>query len=251
MRPAGYHIGGSMILTPNALRVLDHLGVYEEIRVKGFEHEGATFYNPNYPKGGVFGTLILGSQEHYGHPALRLYRDTLRQALLDEAHRRGIEFHWNMRYTCVEQETSEFVTVAFENGEKVMADFVIGVDGINSRVRQYIAPDTPPQFTGQLCIVSFAKREKLKNQGGLKTPQIYLGKAGAFGVMPTTAALEDILFFATIQAQDRTKEEWQALDTDKEGLKTMLQKMFSGDEWPPIVHELVTNAPNDKYFAWP
>ena len=251
MRPANYHIGGSLVLTPNALRVLDQLGVYEKIRVKGFEHDGVAFYNPNYPRGGVFGTLILGSKERYGYPALRLYRDMLRQALLDEAHRRGVKFHWNMRCISVENETSQSATVIFENGEKVTADLVIGADGINSRVRQYIAPHTAPQFTGQLCIIGFAKKAALKNQQGLEVPRMYLGKAMAFGVMLAIATHEDILFFSTMQSKDRTREEWQALDADKEGLKAMLQGVVPGDEWPPIVHELVTSTPKETYFIWP
>ena len=100
--PANFARTGSMALCPNALRVLDHLGLYSSLKSQGYSHDGGTMLSTS---GTTLGRLILGSEETYGYHALRLYRRTPRNALVEEAQRCGIEIHFDMKCVGIEQET--------------------------------------------------------------------------------------------------------------------------------------------------
>jgi hypothetical protein len=65
------------MLSPNALRILDDMGVYERIQNKGFSFEALTFKNEN---GETTGKYFFGCEKLYGYQGLRIYR----KALLDE-----------------------------------------------------------------------------------------------------------------------------------------------------------------------
>src|SRR5450755_3914992 len=66
-RPLTNTHSGSMVLTSNALRVLDCVGIYTRLRSIGSVHDGVDFVNV---KGDALGWLVLGDEEQYGYPAL-------------------------------------------------------------------------------------------------------------------------------------------------------------------------------------
>ena len=65
------------MLSPNALRILDVLGVYKRIRGKRFNFETCVF--KNY-EGKTTDEYYFGLEKLYGYKALRIYR----QVLIDE-----------------------------------------------------------------------------------------------------------------------------------------------------------------------
>jgi flavin-dependent dehydrogenase len=49
---------------------------------------------------------------------------------------RGLEIHWSKTFKDLRMEEAGPVTICFEDGDTAQADFVIGTDGSNSKVRQ-------------------------------------------------------------------------------------------------------------------
>jgi 2-polyprenyl-6-methoxyphenol hydroxylase-like FAD-dependent oxidoreductase len=73
-------IGGTIVLAPNALRVLDQtMSIYDRIRKVGFEYEHIEFYSED---GWRLGGLVNGDRKAYGYPALRINRPAIVEALL-------------------------------------------------------------------------------------------------------------------------------------------------------------------------
>jgi 2-polyprenyl-6-methoxyphenol hydroxylase-like FAD-dependent oxidoreductase len=230
------------------MRVLDHLGVSDQVHAQGFLHDFGSFVNI---KGNPIGKLVLGSQELYGYPAVRLYRNSLRQVLLAEASRQGIEIRYGMRCIKVSTETDGSASLVFENGESVRADLVVGTDGMNSPVREYIAPGEIPRFTGQVAVIGFAEKSSVRSAKEVDTTTMILSAEGSFATMPADGISDKIMFFSTIETHDRTKEEWLDFNMDKQGLKDFLQDPFASERWPETVRGLVTETPANTFFCWP
>ena len=62
---------GALMLSPNALRVLDAIGIYERVRTKGYNFQTLTFNNDEHE---FLDAYYMGSRQKYGYDALRLYR---------------------------------------------------------------------------------------------------------------------------------------------------------------------------------
>jgi 2-polyprenyl-6-methoxyphenol hydroxylase-like FAD-dependent oxidoreductase len=247
-RPKGYSVGGSMVLTPNALRVCDRLGIYSQLREEGFAHDGGEIVNT---KGELIGNLVLGSEKLFGYPALRLYRTFLRETLLTKAESRGVKVKYDMRcVSVIESVAGGSVVLEFANGEEVEGDLVIGSDGIHSALRQYIDPqNSEPTFSGQLAVCGFAPRDMV-TASDVEKVEMILGSKGSFARMPAAGKDNDILFFSTLEVPDRSQEEWRMLMDNKTELLGLLEK-FSSEEWPDIVRGLIRDAPKEKYYGFP
>src|SRR6266404_2937860 len=83
----------------------------------------------------------------YGAPYYTFHRADLLDALASGLDRRLI--HLDHRLVGVE-ERSEGVVLAFANGAKVEAEFVIGADGVRSVIRQALYGNDNPTYTGQM-----------------------------------------------------------------------------------------------------
>lgn len=93
-RSRDYQHGGNIAPAPNPLRVMDHIGIYDRLRTSGYNYEELAFTNG---AGHVLGKFLNGSQNEYNFPALRVHRTTVRQELIQEVEREGIEIYWNKK----------------------------------------------------------------------------------------------------------------------------------------------------------
>src|ERR1700722_11694659 len=133
--------------------------------------------------------------------------------------------------------------VLFEGGEVVAAEFVIGTDGIHSRIRPFIAPQTEPQFSGLMGVMGTVMAENLQNfasDHGLQLPSMLFGANGSFAIVPASFDGKEAGYFATIEAEDRGQEGWAKLEENKPELKKLLGDRFWGGKfsWLPLGREL-------------
>jgi 2-polyprenyl-6-methoxyphenol hydroxylase-like FAD-dependent oxidoreductase len=99
------------------------------------------------------------------------------------------------------------------------ADLVVGTDGMHSPVREHVAPGEVRKFTGQVAVVGFTKKTSVRENEEIVSTKMILSAEGSFAMMPVDGASDQIMFFSTIETQDRTKEEWRKFNMNKQGLR--------------------------------
>jgi 2-polyprenyl-6-methoxyphenol hydroxylase-like FAD-dependent oxidoreductase len=197
-----------------------------------------------------------GSRKLYHFEALRIHRITVAEELRKELKRQEIPIHFNMKRTGIKEESDQCVVVSFENDQTMEARFVIGADGIHSRVRPFIASESHPQFSGLMGVMRTVDRrnlDSLNTESNLPLPCMLFGSAGSFAIMPSSYDGEEIGYFATIESQDRSRDEWAQLDRNGAELKEMLETRFVPEDrdWPAVVKELCTKTPFSTLTSWP
>ncbi|KAF2105103.1 salicylate hydroxylase [Rhizodiscina lignyota] len=250
VRSKDWEHGGNIALAPNALRVMDSIGLYDEIRSSGFNYQELAFTSGN---GHTLGKFLNGSIKEYHYPALRIHRTIVREALRKKVEEVGIPMYYEKKCTKVVGEDDNSATVEFADGEKVTADFVVGADGIHSHVRQFIHP-CEPEFSGLMGIMAQVDASELRDiDHGLQLPAMLFGEKGSFAIMPSSFDGKEIGYFATIEQQDRGRDGWAKLETDKDEMAQLLADRFTynGSTWPEMVRALCEKTPKDTLTSWP
>ncbi|KAK5991440.1 FAD-dependent monooxygenase nodY2-like protein [Cladobotryum mycophilum] len=252
LRPKTYEAGGNVVMSPNAARVLDHVGLYGRLFAKGFSYEEISFCNG---RGEMLGKFLNGSQKHYNFHALRIRRLILHGELLKACEERQIPVYHDKKFKRIVSESAEDTTVEFEDGEEVTAEFIIGCDGIHSKVRGYIQ-EMHPTFSGLMGIGGLlmeSELESLQKDTRPYFPTIMYGANGSFAVMPVSFDGKQLGYFSTIEAEDRSREDWDALYKDKQKLKQMLHDRFLDPKahWPDFVQEMCEKTPLDSFASYP
>ena len=161
LRNPDYDFGGAIMVSPNALRVLDSLDVYERIRTKGYNFESLTFKNDTDPAKTTH-IYFFGHEEKYGYKALRVYRKLLIAELRKAVEERGIEIKYGWKFAGIVSETDKDVTFEFANGTRETTEYLFGTDGIHSRVRKYLYPTIEPKYAGSIGLTYAFPKSKLR-----------------------------------------------------------------------------------------
>jgi salicylate hydroxylase len=132
-------IGASIALGPNGLRTLQRLGldnvISDEIGYRGPSKIPMIYKHWKTNE-------ILGEDHHQAvtehlHRTARYYRPHLQEALLEHVPRDII--HLGKKFKSAET-SDESVQIAFEDGEQVHADILLGADGLRSVSGAYLFP---------------------------------------------------------------------------------------------------------------
>lgn len=137
------------MLSPNSLKILDQLGVYSRVVAQGFEFETVKFAEVD---GRITDQQYLGSKEVFGYKALRIYRNAILKALKTICEERGARIEYSKKFTSIVSETPSEATIEFADGTRSTHSLVLAADGIHSKVRTAILPNSNPVYTGILVV---------------------------------------------------------------------------------------------------
>lgn len=240
--------------------------------MSGFNYESFQVANG---QGVELGSMLNGSRQLYNFPALRIDRSVVRAELLRLTRKEGIPVFWGRKCTGIvsekkkkaaaffEEESSEgSATVEFADGETVSADFVVAADGIHSKVRPFVATNHAQDlvFTGLIGIMGTMKADELGGLAescGLRFPCMLFGANGAIGVLPSSFDGKDIGWFANVEAEDRSRDEWTKFGNDGQGMKDLLIQQFLNSRntgtahLPELVEQLLLKTPPETLTNWP
>ena len=149
-------VGAGVQMGPNVTRTLLSWGLEKTLQEVVFKPN--RLHARDTHTGASLGALRLGerSEATYGAPYFTVHRADLHQVLLNEVVRSGAtKLSLNTHIDLIRQDEGQ-VSVSgrglsegfFEN---LMADAVVGADGLWSHTRQYVVPKTPPRDTGLLA----------------------------------------------------------------------------------------------------
>lgn len=130
--PRSDDVGGSFQIAPNGVRVLAELGLAESLLREGQPSRAFCFRNHQ-------GKMIGRAQTDRSGAAINVPRPPLQRLLRDELERKKIAIRYGNRVKTVTHAGHE-VVVELEDGSAEVGDFVVGADGVHSRVRGAILP---------------------------------------------------------------------------------------------------------------
>lgn len=136
----------------NGRRVLRTLGVEQPLLSDAHPASSMVMLSG---RGKLLGVVPNGPVGRPADGGVVVRRGWLHEVIRHGAEQTGVRIHHNKRLVSVE-ERSGSVATTFADGHVEEGDIVIGADGIGSAVREYVAPDVVPEFTGLLGTGGFA-----------------------------------------------------------------------------------------------
>ncbi len=148
--------GASLQLGPNALRLMDEIGLLPALRDIGVRPEAVDFVR--WTDGSLLLHTPLGAamEEHFGAPQLDFYRPDLHRVLLEALAPGTVALGVAVKSV---HQTDAAATLELADGNEVHADVVVAADGIRSLIRQQLAGADQPDFSGTVVYRGVVARE--------------------------------------------------------------------------------------------
>ncbi len=155
--PAVAVAGASLQLGPNALRLMDEIGLLPALREIGVRPDAVDFVR--WSDGSLLLHTPLGAamEGHFGAPQLDFYRPDLHRVLLDALAPGTVRL--GTAVTAVDQ-TDTAVALELADGSRMHADVAVAADGIRSSIRQQLAGADEPEFSGTVVYRGVVPREQ-------------------------------------------------------------------------------------------
>jgi 2-polyprenyl-6-methoxyphenol hydroxylase-like FAD-dependent oxidoreductase len=170
------YTGWFLNLAGNGIGVLKTLGIVEAISAEGSPVPQMVMWSG---KGKRLGEVRNGAHEGLTESVI-IRRGELQRILNSAAKAASIPIHFEKRLRSVEISDGQGVIATFEDGSTAHGDFLIGADGIHSRVRQFISHNAPaPNYTGLVSTGGFTTHLSLPPTP--KTQYFIFGKRAFFG----------------------------------------------------------------------
>ena len=176
-RASSIDYGGLFLnMACNGLSVLNALGLDEQVSRLGSPIPRMVIWSGN---GKRLGEVRNGARAEVGAPSINILRSRLHQVLREEAERQGITITFGKKLVNLST-NAQGVVATFEDGTTAEGSFLVGCDGVYSRIRQLINPAAPaPHYTGLMSTGGFAQHTSFPLTP--ETMHFIFGKRAFFG----------------------------------------------------------------------
>lgn len=222
-------VGAGIWLAPNALQVLDSLDVLEEIKSNGNSIDRITIGKPDLSPLSDSCQHII--KEKFGYTTVAIHRAKLQKVLFDKIPKKKITL--NKEFKFFRHLESGKVEVCFEDNSTIETDFLIGADGINSKVRKQLFPKSETRYSGQTCwrgIADIQLDKEFEHRGF----ELW-GNQIRFGI--SRISKDNVYWFAVALASQNSNDEIGKV-------KVNLLEMFS--DFHPLITKLITATSVNK-----
>jgi 2-polyprenyl-6-methoxyphenol hydroxylase-like FAD-dependent oxidoreductase len=189
-------VGSGITLQTNALQALDYIGLSESVRQNGAELTHAMFCLEDGKQ--ILEADMARFADELGQPTVCIHRGILQWLLLNKLGRRHVRA--GVRLLRITQDR-DAVRLDLSGGERIIADAVIGADGIRSFVRSQLWGQIELRHAGYTSWRGVCRNDGLVAPGEANETW---GTARRFGFMPMDD--ERLYWFATESALPDSKE---------------------------------------------
>ncbi len=234
-------VGAGLQVSPNATRVLFHLGLEAGLSALAFRPEAVEARG--WQRGQEISRVPLGeaARERYGSPYFHMHRADL-VSVLGQACRAEPRIHLRLDETVEACEGDGTPALVLASGERLEADILVGADGIRSVVREALFGPAAPRFTGNVAWRGLVPAARLEGADIRPVAALWMGP-GAHFVHYYVRGGTLVNFVGVVEREDWREESWSS-----RGEAADLRQDFAG--WHPTVRRIVEAAPEDACFRW-
>ena len=230
-------VGGGIVISPNATRVLHRLGLAQPLARLGVRP--VEWLQRRWDDGRVLlrAPLAEATIAAFGFPHYQSHRADLQAVLANALPPERL--HTGHRLTRI-IDHGDRVEAEFENGVRIRADMLIGADGIHSTVRAALFGPDNPRFTGCIAYRGLVPAERLRHLDLDTTMEVWMGPGRHF----VRYFVQDkrLINFACLIEQDSWRNEsW----TDRGNVADAV-RAYQG--WHPQVRAIIEAV--DETFIW-
>jgi 6-hydroxynicotinate 3-monooxygenase len=146
--PAFSRIGAGIHLSSNVMLVMRHLGIEKTLSDIGLHPDA--FVSRQWDTGEILFEMPFdpASEARYGAAYINVHRGDLHSVLESALVHGTVAFGKKLSHI---DNAGSAVRLSFEDGGQAEADLIIGADGLNSKVREYICGPEKPRYTGHIA----------------------------------------------------------------------------------------------------
>lgn len=235
-------VGAGITLSPNASRIMIHLGLEQGMRRLGVVPPRQLTQNLQTGKVLVERERGDGVEAQYGAPYVHLHRADLHTLLADalEAAQPGA-VRLDHKLEAIASDADR-VTMTFAGGQRATALLAVGADGVKSATRDALFKTAPPQFTGQVAWRGVLPRAALPKQVQDLPPGIWIGEKRLFMRYPMRG-WDLVNYAAFVNLEGWSEEGWAIPSTIAE-----LRGHYADAE--PMLLAMIDATPPDQLFKW-
>ncbi|WP_109301237.1 FAD-dependent monooxygenase [Aquimarina sp. AU474] len=219
-------VGAGIWLAPNALQVLEYLNVFNRVKSKGNSIDRITLGKADLsPLSDNYQDLV---KDTFGYTTIAIHRAELQKILLEEIPQEKIFL--GKSFQSFEKLNSGKIKLKFEDNSTSETDFLIGADGIHSKIRKQLFPESKTRYSEQTCwrgVANITLDKEFENRG-----MELWGNQIRFGI--SKIAKDKVYWFAVVLDKPNQKD-------DNDVIKQQLLKMFNS--FHPLVHNLIKATP--------
>jgi len=241
-------IHSGVVLSPNGLRVLSQLGLYERIRDRCYVSNYRTFKND---RDETVKKVISADKSIHGFCNHRIWRSILLDEMKSVLAEYCVNVQYGSKFEGIMEDNERGVTFLI-NGERKHAALLIGSDGIYSTVRQHIDPDVEPYYTGVTAVLAHIKRNSVAwPYEDYERNATIQGKPNAIFFIPEDPEAEVIMTGLQVQYPQQSREDLEKMQADKDQLAEFYRKGYEehGPTARSIIDAVVANKQSS--YIWP